>query len=156
MNIVLCKTSDDRRVVSKKINNVITLENIIVKENTSLFNPTFIIRGFNIEQIPSFNYVRFPKAGRYYFVNDIRMTNGKGIEINCTCDVLHTFRKDIRSWSPIVSRQQTLVNNEIPDSLLPLYSKQIISHKNIGTLPTGASLVLTTTGRSGSNGNEIL
>lgn len=153
MDIILCKTKEDKRVVTKKVTSVVTYNNVILKEMTSLFRPTFIIRDININRIPSFNYVYFPVAGRYYFVTDIRMATGHGIEIDCECDVLYSFRKDIRSWSPIIARQQSLVNNEIPDSLLPLYGKQIISHKTIGTIPGGSALVLTTTGRSGDNGN---
>lgn len=155
MNLYLFNIDKDKRVVDKGVTSGDGDEytNVILKEGTSIIKPTFIMSGFAIDEIPSFNYVYFPKMGRWYFVENITILTGKRISIDCSIDVLHTYRKDIKELTPFIARQEKLGNNELPDGQFPLYSKQAVSHHKIKDFPSGHSIVLTTSGRMDSTAN---
>lgn len=163
MDLKLYKTTDDKRVVNKTLTDVKnsitgsndnTVSGVILKEDTSIIAPTFIFSGLSIDELPAFNYIYFPKMARYYFVNDVRISTGKRIEVDCSEDVLYTYRKDIKELSPIIARQEALKNDDLPDDLLPLYAEQDATSKILGTIPKAYSVILTTSGSTSSTSSN--
>lgn len=144
MDLYLFNMKKDKRVVDKGIKNEDgkKYEDVIFKEGTSIINPTFIISGMTIEQIPHYNYVYYPKAARYYFINDIVMTTGKRVELNCSIDVLQSFRKDIKreGHNQFVARQENDYNTLLADSNVPIQSKKITD-----VVPVGENRLFTNT-----------
>jgi len=79
--------------------------NVKLKEDTSIESPSFILSGQEFE----YNYAQ--AFGHYYFINDIvSLANGL-IQINCTQDVLATYRSDI-----LASRQYVLYSSSNYDT----------------------------------------
>lgn len=130
------KTKSAPNVVNKTLNDVVTFEEVIFKEDTSLLNPTIIINGvsndssYTIEDIGTSNYFSIPKVNRYYFITDITMMSGGRVAITGKVDVLMSFKADILGSTQLIVRQEKKTNNYLIDTDIPLSSKkQVIEHE---------------------------
>ena len=88
---------------------------VLLKDATSIYNPTFVLRTSDPN---TFNYAYCPDFGKYYFIRDWVSDHDLW---NCICeeDVLATFRSQIRSSSQYVLRAATRWNDNIVDALYP-------------------------------------
>lgn len=130
------KTKSAPNVVNKTLSEVVTFEEVIFKEDTSLLNPTIIINGvsnassYTIEDIGTSNYFSIPKVNRYYFITDITMMSGGRVAITGKVDVLMSFKSDILGSTQLIVRQEKKTNNYLIDTDIPLSSKkQVIEHE---------------------------
>lgn len=130
------KTKSAPNVVNKTLSEVVTFEEVIFKEETSLLNPTIIINGvsnassYTIEDIGTSNYFSIPKVNRYYFITDITMMSGGRVAITGKVDVLMSFKSDILGSTQLIVRQEKKTNNYLIDTDIPLSSKkQVIEHE---------------------------
>lgn len=130
------KTKSAPNVVNKTLSEVVTFEEVIFKEDTSLLNPTIIINGvsnassYTIEDIGTSNYFSIPKVNRYYFITDITMMSGGRVAITGKVDVLMSFKTDILVSTQLIVRQEKKTNNYLIDTDIPLSSKkQVIEHE---------------------------
>lgn len=130
------KTKSAPNVVNKTLSEVVTFEEVIFKEDTSLLNPTIIINGvsnassYTIEDIGTSNYFSIPKVNRYYFITDITMMSGGRVAISGKVDVLMSFKTDILGSTQLIVRQEKKTNNYLIDTDIPLSSKkQVIEHE---------------------------
>lgn len=130
------KTKSAPNVVNKTLTEVVTFDEVIFKEDTSLLNPTIIINGvsnassYTIEDIGTSNYFSIPKVNRYYFITDITMMSGGRVAITGKVDVLMSFKTDILSSTQLIVRQEKKTNNYLIDTDIPLSSKkQVIEHE---------------------------
>ena len=90
--------------------------NCILKEGTSLINPTLIFDRKAIGH--TYNYVYIPDFGRYYFVGDPVYDNAR-IEYPCRCDVLASFKTEIGASSHYILRCASDSNGYIIDTMYP-------------------------------------
>lgn len=130
------KTKSAPNVVYKTLSEVVSFEEVIFKEDTSLLNPTIIINGvsnassYTIEDIGTSNYFSIPKVNRYYFITDITMMSGGRVAITGKVDVLMSFKTDILGSTQLIVRQEKKTNNYLIDTDIPLSSKkQVIEHE---------------------------
>lgn len=130
------KTKSAPNVVNKTLSEVVTFEEVIFKEDTSLLNPTIIINGvsnassYTIADIGTSNYFSIPKVNRYYFITDITMMSGGRVAITGKVDVLMSFKSDILGSTQLIVRQEKKTNNYLIDTDIPLSSKkQVIEHE---------------------------
>lgn len=130
------KTKSAPNVVNKTLSEVVTFEEVIFKEDTSLLNPTIIINGvsnassYTIEDMGTSNYFSIPKVNRYYFITDITMMSGGRVAITGKVDVLMSFKSDILGSTQLIVRQEKKTNNYLIDTDIPLSSKkQVIEHE---------------------------
>lgn len=130
------KTKSVPNVVNKTLSEIVTFEEVIFKEDTSLLNPTIIINGvsnassYTIEDIGTSNYFSIPKVNRYYFITDITMMSGGRVAITGKVDVLMSFKTDILGSTQLIVRQEKKTNNYLIDTDIPLSSKkQVIEHE---------------------------
>lgn len=83
------------------------------REPTSLTNPTITIQQ---DGVPTFNYIYIPTFNRYYYVTEITSLR-KGLwQIDCTVDVLMSYKDAIRECPARVERNQYIFNDLIPDN----------------------------------------
>ena len=110
MIILLYNTSSDKRRLYKGglDNAVKQYNNVHLKENTSLVNPTFILSRVSIVSgvIQQFNYLYCPNFKRYYFVKDVKYGIGGMLEIECRVDVLTSFKDDIIEHEAYIERAE--------------------------------------------------
>lgn len=121
-------TSDDRALV-KSLTDLSTELTAIIKADTSIIDPTFIISG-GVSGLAACNYVSTTGlGGRQYFVRDI-ITRGDGMtELRCHVDVLSTWAADIGSLEAVIERQEGSYNLMLDDGSFKVYSDSIIQTK---------------------------
>ena len=153
MVLKLFKTKSAPNVVNKSLTEVVTFEEVIFKEDTSLLNPTVIINGvsnsssYTIEVIGKCNYFSIPKVDRYYFITDIVMLHGGRVAISGKVDPLMSFKTDILASTQLIVRQEKKTNNYLIDTDIPLSSKkQIIEHEFGDSIADGGYYILAVNG----------
>lgn len=92
--------------LGKEFEQIDKFENVVLKDGCSVSDPVFIVSGYDIDNIASFNYVHWNKMHRYYYVKELVILTGKRFEIHCHVDVLQSFMNDIKEMKPRVSRSQ--------------------------------------------------
>ena len=159
MKIILYSMTSDRRKIGKQKAVLFELENVILKDNTSVINPTFIFnrkKPLNNESIPNYftcNYIYSYGTNKYYFVNDIRMINASSLEFICTVDVLETYKNNILSLTTLIERQENIYSPYIVDNELKLTTanrdtgvSRVLDKYSVGMLGNNVTYVITTVG----------
>lgn len=95
------------------------LLSVILKENTSLNNPTFLIDFNDANAWPDYNYCYVVPWNKYFFVND--WTNeGNLWRAQCNIDVLATYKTEILASTQFVSYSSVIGNTWLPDTRIPV------------------------------------
>lgn len=98
MNIVLYVNSSEKNAINKNIGSALTLTGTLRGES-SVINPSFVIELTN----PSgYNYCYISEFGRYYFIKDITSVRNNLWRIDCSVDVLMSFKNQILNLDVIV------------------------------------------------------
>lgn len=89
------------------------IENVYLKNPCTMRNPVFALRG-----IPNFNgnYVYVPMWKKYYYVDNIEFTNNDIVTLNCSIDVLATYRNEIFATNAYITRSSVKRDSSISDS----------------------------------------
>lgn len=90
-----------------------TTKSVVLKENTSIKNPVFILNENNF----AYNYCQYGSS--YYFINDIVSINNSMAEYHCSIDVLATFKDQIGAAELMVVRSASNYDGTITDNLYP-------------------------------------
>lgn len=104
-----------------------------LKEETSLEHPTFIIR--MQENFESINYVY--AMGHYYFVDDTIILDDNRISLQCSQDVLATFKDDIINSSQYIAYASSNYNSTMFDSRCTMTGRTKFSRVSNG-IPHGS------------------
>lgn len=99
LNLIFYKQAATPNRVDKTdyLTRVGDLGGVQLKDTTELFTPTFILRTNPLVYNSNYVYCSFTK--RYYYIESIDALSGSRIAIHCKCDVLHTFRTEIKNSS---------------------------------------------------------
>ena len=111
MNAYLYYNKSDKRYMNKTL-QAITYNgsdhiDVEFKEDTSIIDPTFILR--TKSKVLEGNYIYVPNLNRYYYINDYVVSHQR-IYINCHVDVLMSFKNEIKKQNVIVSRSEKNYN----------------------------------------------
>lgn len=99
MEITLYVNNSERQAINKTLTSALTLTGSLRSES-SVINPSFIIETQN----PSgYNYCYISEFGRYYFITDITSVRTNLWRIECSVDVLMSFKSSILDLDVIVS-----------------------------------------------------
>ena len=82
-----------------------TLSNVVLKDDTNLMSPTFILK--TSEVVYNSNYVYCSFTHRYYYINNIDALSGGRLAIHCSIDVLYTYKDEILNSSAWIERSDT-------------------------------------------------
>lgn len=115
-NIVLQTSSSERNKLDKTITDIATLSGVL-KQETSIIDPVFVIEG-DLNSYINCNYCTIPTFGRAYFINNIRSIRQNLFEISCHVDVLSSFKTQIRENSAILKRSEGNWNLYLNDGSL--------------------------------------
>lgn len=118
---------------SKKINSTKqptggSDKSVVLKENTSLMNPVFILDEINFE----YNYCKW--NNRYYYINDVVVISNSHAEYHCSVDVLASYKSDIGSSSQYILRSSSSFDRRIIDTLYPVKQQKTLKEINLTTL----------------------
>lgn len=99
MEIDLYTTGSERHAINKTLQNGLELLGSLRGES-SVINPSFIIEATN----PSgYNYCYISEFNRYYFITNITSVRTDIWRIDCSVDVLMSFKTEILNLDVIVS-----------------------------------------------------
>lgn len=110
---------------------------------------------FRMDTVPEFNYVYIPPFNRYYFVTGLTSVAKNLWRMSLSCDVLMSYKDDIRALTAVIGRQENDYNAYLADPELPAQANQIIEIKEFSesefdvTTATGRNFVLTVVGEGG-------
>lgn len=117
MIVQFFNTNNDYRDVTKTLTQVGDNINVVLKEDSTIEEPTLILSGSFINA----NYCKIPTFNnRYYFITSQTVLTGNRVEIHLTVDVLTTYQANIRNSTQLIVRQENAGVNEIVDTQLPL------------------------------------
>ena len=92
--------------------NTATELNVTLKENVSLYSPSFILS----TEPHQFNYCQLDD--KYYYINDYVYVGRNTFIINCTLDVLASYKADILKTKAFVLYSTSNYDSSIPDQRL--------------------------------------
>lgn len=115
MKISLYKTNDDKRQLNKTFSNVGSV-NATPYENISILKPRLII-SYNSAFLQC-NACYIPEFQRYYFIDSIDLDIGGKLILNCSIDVLSSFKTSIQNLYCKIVRQENLKNDYLIDTEL--------------------------------------
>lgn len=99
MEIKLYKTVSPANAVHKELSDECVLIGTLRDGNFTLYSP---VVGFQ-KNISEYNYAYIPSFGRYYFIDNIRVTKADLFTAVFRCDVLMTYEPYIRQLFGVVS-----------------------------------------------------
>lgn len=145
MQVILYQNQSADNKINK---NIIQQNNFtcVVKQNTSLLEPTIVISKINISNISNCNYMYLDTFERYYFIRNIRACVGCLVEVDGKVDVLMSNRNNILRLTPFITRQEQINNMYFTDNNLPIQNKHQFMYLKIGELPNITNYFLTVNG----------
>lgn len=106
---------------------------VLLKEGTSIYNPTFIMA----DDVTEYNYCQW--GVRYYYIRDIVVAKNQRFEVECALDVLATFKEEIGNVSAFSLYASSGFNDGIPDDRLSTVDTATIQSSNLGLFDAGAT-----------------
>lgn len=144
MKIKLQKNNSENIRMDKTIVDVLEL-NGTLRSECSIINPIILIEGEESKIIQS-NYVTIPKFNRSYFIVNVTSVRNNIYEISLHCDVLSSFKNEIRNCDGIIGKNENKYNLYIDDGTFKVYSNPAITTKLFPQGFTTQSFVLTVAG----------
>lgn len=87
-----------------------TLDNVIIKADTDLMHPVFVLK--TSPMVYNSNYVYCEFTQRYYYIENIDALSGGRIAIHCKIDVLFTYMNEIKNSSGWVLSSSTTTDED--------------------------------------------
>lgn len=109
----------------------------LLKDATSIFNPTFTI---DSKEIANYNYVKWDN--RYYYIDDVVHETNARESVSCSLDVLATYRSQIMSTRAFVAYSSSEYDVNIPDGRFSMDANASIDSSSasiIGDIPAGTN-----------------
>jgi hypothetical protein len=101
--ITLYKNTSDSRKLDKSLIMPLELEGVL-REESSVITPSILISSHNLSD---YNYAHIPAFGRYYYITDITSVRNGLWRVSLKCDVLMTYKSQIRSCKGILRNTQS-------------------------------------------------
>lgn len=149
MDAYLYFNKSDKRYMNKDL-QAITYEgsdhiDVEFKEDTSIVDPTFILR--TQSKVLEGNYIYVPNLNRYYYINNYTLSHER-IYIECHVDVLMSFKKEIKNENVIVKRNEKLFNMYLDDNQYKVQNRTAVRTVVFPSGFTGHNIVLGVVGKN--------
>ena len=134
MQIILYNLKADKKLLDKtQITPIFekTIDNCVLKESTEIITPVLNLVRF--DGIFSCNYAFIPDFNRYYFINEISVERGNICNISLECDVLTSFKDDIKNLKVIACRSSNRYNRFLVDSMIPAENNVQVNVRRLST-----------------------
>ena len=140
MKVDFYKMTSSNNTINKIKKKQITLD-CQVYNDCDVVNP-FLILNIN-DVVFSCNYIYIEKFKRFYFINDITISEGNKIVITCHVDVLDTYWSSFKDLPLNIIRNSNVYNLYMKD---PLFQCTERTHKQVAlcAVPAGGFPFLTT------------
>ena len=125
MQLITYINSSDPRTLEKTLTQKQSF-NVVLKDGTDITEPIIELQGATLP--PDVNYAYIQTLGRYYFVGTPEMLPGRITRLQLTCDVLMSFKDEIKNSYVIATRSTSRANKSLVD-VIPLSSKRNLIYK---------------------------
>lgn len=143
-SVTFYKNLSDKRVVSKNLETIKTLENCVYKEDSTILN-TNIIVSYDSDIMQS-NYCYISDNNRYYYISEKTKLSGGKILLNCNIDVLMSNKDELLQLTATVDRNENESNAYLIDENYKALSYKEIVCKSFPQGMTRDSIILMTVG----------
>ena len=143
-SVTFYKNLSDKRVVSKNLETIKTIENCVYKEDSTILN-TNIIVSYDTDIIQS-NYCYISDNNRYYYITEKTKLSGGKILLNCNIDVLMSNKDELLQLTATVDRNENESNAYLIDENYKALSYKEIVCKSFPQGMTRDSIILMTVG----------
>lgn len=114
--ITLFKNNNNNKVVNKGYKlETYKILNGTFRDEVNILNPTFQIEN---DEVPDCNYCYIADFRRYYYIDSITCIRTGLYELQCSVDVLYTYKDNILSSEQYVSRQENDYNELLVDGMV--------------------------------------
>lgn len=96
-----------------------------LKDATSVRMPSLTLR-LSEETLSEINYIEIPKFKRFYYIDNKISVAPNLWQIECSCDVLESFKEGIFNLTAIIERQENLYNLNQEDREFSVYANPIL------------------------------
>lgn len=146
MTITFYNNESDAILVDKKITSISSISNAKIINETDIVNPSIIVsRNFYDSIILKANYLYIDKLDRYYYINNISFADSM-IVIDCTVDVLMSYKSEIRNITCTVTRNENLKNGYLNDDNYNIQAYKQVVCKMFPNGINNDSIILMTAG----------
>lgn len=150
INMQLLSITDPPNKVEKTV-SVYTTVPVELKNDTDMFNPSFLIERTSsmVDIFTNANYARFvfsPTNMRYYFIIGFEAVTNNVYRVDLKEDVLMTFSAQIKALKCTVARQENVRNGYLVDPEYNALCYKAYVTKAFPNAITNDSLYLITTG----------
>ena len=148
MTVVFVANFSKRRNSTKRPSGG-TSKTVVLKENTSMMKPAFVLSSV----IWSWNYCVWDD--RYYYITDIVAEADGLFRVECELDTLATFKNYIGNYTTLIARAASDQNYDVVDSVYPAKTVPItkrVQINNPGLFTTdfkSGTFLIGTSGRGG-------
>lgn len=124
--LVFKKMTSPRENFTKTFADAGTTYNVVVKDETEVFRPTFTLQtSDNLKTL--YNYIDGSNfSGRQYFIDSIINIGNNRYQVSAHTDVLSTWASQIKANDAIIRRQQNKFNMYLDDPEFHLYNTERI------------------------------
>lgn len=125
-SIELKQNNSPLNFVNKELIDKVTVTGVL-RDGANVVDPVLLIESHLTEDIVgSINYLYIPVFKRYYFVTNITAEVDGLWTLEGHCDVLMTYREQIKRQEAIVSRQENIRNMYLDDGSFMAYQNPYI------------------------------
>lgn len=134
-------------VVNKDIISTINF-NCVLKDDVDIIKPSLILELDNtgLNAIKISNYCYIADFNRYYYITNIIFMRNNIFKVDLSCDVLMSFKNEIKECTGIIKRQSNDYNLYLNDGSLKVYQNPHIVTKEFPQGFTGNSYLLAVAG----------
>ena len=150
-DINIMKFNSEKISLTKSMTTLKTVTGTL-KESTSIIDPVIKVE-VQLAELSDCNYLYIANFHRYYYVNTIISITDDIQELHFHCDVLNSFKSEIRNNFAIIRRQEDKWNLYLNDGAFRVYADPDIVTK---PFPSGFStqeFVLAVAGSAGASGS---
>lgn len=151
MTIKTYRFLGDSRKVDKTLTLVETYSNAEIVGDMIIQSPTISLQLDSFTDVINFNYVYIPELRRYYYVKNSTIREDGFVQLQCSVDVLKSFKTDILASTQYVERQENKCSYQVPDNCYTIKSNRNLTIKNFGNpiIVPNDDFILTTFGKKG-------
>ena len=120
MTLTLYKMTSTKNSINKQKTKIKELT-CHIYDNCNILNPSFVIK--YDDDILNCNYAYCDKLKRFYFINNIVVSEGNKLVASCSVDVLDTYWNQIKNTKQHVVRNQHRYNLYLRDSSMVITSR---------------------------------
>lgn len=151
MTIKTYRFLGDSRKVDKTLTLVETYSNAEIVGDMIIQSPTISLQLDSFTDVINFNYIYIPELRRYYYVKNSTIREDGFVQLQCSVDVLKSFKTDILTSTQYVERQENKCSYQVPDNGYSIKSNRNLTIKNFGNpiIVPNDYFILTTFGKKG-------